>query len=240
MGEFVEEVHTYWRSQMVQGSIIHLDEVFTLVSNPALDELYKVMILEMTNKHTMAVVTPMVAEVLKLRELEEYSINALREAISTCKLELHSPDYIYYLVDNKVPQIISSVDGIVIRPLFIETDKEAFRQFESVCSEEDLDGAYVSLKHWIVYGAFDGDRLVGAVSVYPWEETKLADIGVITDDAYRGRRIATRLVQAICLEVIDRGHVPQYRCQTDNDTSIALAKAVGFTLFGQWEALVAD
>ncbi|WP_286419532.1 hypothetical protein [Myroides odoratimimus] len=50
MSEFVEEVHTYWRSQMVQGSIIHLDEVFTLVSNPRLKELYKVMILEMTNK----------------------------------------------------------------------------------------------------------------------------------------------------------------------------------------------
>lgn len=238
MGEFVEEVHTYWRSQMVQGSIIHLDEVFTLVSNPALDELYKVMILEMTNKHTMAVVTPMVAEALKLRELEEYSIHTLREAISTCKLELHSPDYIYYLLDNRVSQLSDITDGIMIRALSIETDKKAFRQFESVCSEEDLDGAYVSLKHWIVYGAFDGDRLVGAVSVYPWEDTKLADIGVITDDAYRGRRIATRLVQAICLEVIDRGHVPQYRCQTDNDTSIALAKAVGFTLFGQWEAIV--
>jgi predicted GNAT family acetyltransferase len=225
---------------MVQGSIIHLDEVFTLMSNPELDDAYKVMILEMTNKHTMAVATPLVTDYLKLRELEEYSITTFREALKKCEPKLHTPDYIYYLPYNQVPQTKDVEDGIVIRPLSIILDKEVFSKFESQCSEEELDGAYVSLKHWRVYGAFDEDRLIGVTSMYLWDDTKLADLGVIVDIQYRERGIATRLVQAICLSVIDKGYVPQYRCQIDNKSSIALAEAVGFSLFGQWEVMVEE
>lgn len=237
---FVEEIHTYWRSQMVQGSIIHLDEVFTLVSNSTLEDAYKVMILEMTNKHTMAVATPLVTDYLKLRELEEYSISSFRETIKKCEPKLHTPDYIYYLPYNKVPNTRNTEDDIEIRVLSIDQDKDAFNKFESECSEEDLDGAYVSLKHWVVYGAFDGDRLIGAASVYLWDNTKLADLGVIINEQYRDRGIATRLVQVICSHVIDKGYVPQYRCQIDNQPSIALAEAVGFSLFGQLEVMVEE
>lgn len=237
---FSEEVHSYWKAQMIQGSIIHLDEIFTLVSNPDLKEAYKVMILEMTNKHTMAVATPLVTEALKLRELEEYSLELFKEAISKCKLELHAPDYIYYYPYNRVSQIVKSEDTIVIRALSPERDAEEFRAFESRCSEEDIDGAYVSLKHWQVYGAFEGDRLVGASSMYLWNDSKLADLGVIIEDKYRDRGIATHLVQTICADVIAQGYVPQYRCQTDHKASIALAKAAGFSLFGELEVIVAD
>jgi GNAT superfamily N-acetyltransferase len=239
MNGFSEEVHTYWQSQMIQGSIIHLDEVFTLVSNPTLKEMYKVMILEMTNKHTMAVATPCVVKDLKLKELEEYNVETFRKAISSCKIELHTPDYIYYLPNNRVIPIKAIQDSITFRVLSIERDAEAFRAFESKCSEEDLDGAYVSLKHWGGYGAFDGEELIGASSAYLWNGTRLADLGVIVSDRYRDRSIATRLVQAICMDIIDKGYVPQYRCQTDNKPSIALAEAVGFSLFGEWEVILA-
>ncbi|KZE84801.1 hypothetical protein AV926_18675 [Myroides marinus] len=240
MSGFSEEVHTYWQSQMIQGSIIHLDEVFTLVSNPSLKEMYKVMILEMTNKHTMAVATPGVTEALKLKELEEYTVETFRKAISSCKIELYTPDYIYYLLNNKVIPVKPIQDNITFRTLSIECDTEVFKAFESKCSEEDLDGAYVSLKHWVVYGAFDGDELIGATSAYLWNGTKLADLGVIVSDRYRDRSIATRLVQAICIDIIDKGYVPQYRCQTDNMASVALAEAVGFSLFGEWEVILAE
>ncbi|MGL5276211.1 GNAT family N-acetyltransferase [Myroides sp.] len=239
MSGFSEEVHTYWQSQMVQGSIIHLDEVFTLVSNPSLKEMYKVMILEMTNKHTMAVATPCVVEDLKLKELEEYTVEVFREAISSCKIELHTPDYIYYLPNNRIIPAKPIQDSITFRPLSEENDVEVFRAFEANCSEEDLDGAYVSLKHWVVYGAFDGEELIGVSSAYLWNGTRLADLGVIIGEDYRDRSIATRLVQAICMDIIDKDYVPQYRCQTDNTASVALAEAVGFSLFGEWEVILA-
>lgn len=240
MSGFSDLIHAYWKTQMLEGGIIHFDELFTLVSNPKLRESYKMMILEMANTHTMAVVTPKLAECLKLKELEQYSIASLRTAISKCQLVLHSPDYIYYLPDNAVPFSREVRDDVVIRPLSMSQDAAAFREFESSCTEEDLDGAYVSLTHWVVYGAFDGDTLIGVSSMYLWDDTKLADLGVLILETYRDRGVATRLVQAICRDVISKGYVPQYRCQVDNEASIALAMASGFSLFGQWEAIVAE
>lgn len=239
MSFFSDIVHSYWQSQMMRGSIIHIDEVFTLVSNPELKDSYKVMILEMANTHTMAVVTPLIAAELKLEEIEQYSIASLRRAISKCELDLHAPDYIYYLPNNNVPDTREK-EEYVIRALSKERDREVFIQFESSCLEEDLDGAYVSLDHWLVYGVFDTDRLVGVSSMYLWDDTQIADLGIIIHNEYRGEGIATRLVQTICREVVTRGYVPQYRCQIDNDASVALAAAVGFKLFGQWEAIVAN
>ena len=40
-----------------------------------------------------------------------------------------------------------------------ERDRAAFAVFQASASEPDLDGAYVELDHWAVYGAFDHDRL---------------------------------------------------------------------------------
>ncbi|MGL4583923.1 MAG: GNAT family N-acetyltransferase, partial [Flavobacterium sp.] len=58
MNGFSDLIHAYWKTQMLEGSVIHFDELFTLVSNPKLRDSFKMMILEMTNTHTMAVVTP--------------------------------------------------------------------------------------------------------------------------------------------------------------------------------------
>jgi len=33
------------------------------------------------------------------------------------------------------------------------------------------------------------------------------------------------------------GYEPQYRCQLDNEPSIALARAAGFTPFGTWDVI---
>ncbi|MDM1503853.1 GNAT family N-acetyltransferase, partial [Myroides marinus] len=144
-----------------------------------------------------------------------------------------------YLPNNRIIPAKPIQDSITFRPLSEEHDVEVFRAFEAKCSEEDLDGAYVSLKHWVVYGAFDGEELIGASSAYLWNGTRLADLGVIIGEDYRDRSIATRLVQAICMDIIDKGYVPQYRCQTDNTASVALAEAVGFSLFGEWEVILA-
>lgn len=238
MNNFSDVVHRYWKSQMINGDIVHFDELLTLVSNPKLDDSYKMMILEMTNKHIMVVANPVVASELKLSNLKEYSIASLRKEISKCKLVLHPADYIYYLPYNKVPNTPEAEDGIIIRVLNREFDKQVFNQFESICTEDDLDGAYVSLDHWVVYGAFDKGILIGVCSMYTWDSTKLADLGVIIADPYRGRGIGTRLVKTISRDVVSKGYVPQYRCQTDNKPSIALAEASGFDLFGEWEVIV--
>jgi predicted GNAT family acetyltransferase len=88
-----------------------------------------------------------------------------------------------------------------------------------------------------VYGTFVDGRLVTAASMYLWQETQLADLGVITLPEFRGRGLARRTVRALSAHALSEGCEPQYRCQLDNESSIALARACGFTPFGTWDVM---
>lgn len=69
-----------------------------------------------------------------------------------------------------------------------EQDDAIFSAFESSASEQDLDDAYVELDHWAVFGSFEQNRLVCAASMYPWgEDVQIADLGILTLSAYRGK-----------------------------------------------------
>lgn len=119
-------------------------------------------------------------------------------------------------------------------------DEAAFAAFEKASSAQDLDDAYVELDHWAVFGAFDQDRLVCAASMYPWEDARIADTGVLTLPAFRGKGHARNVVSAISRHAYEQGFEPQYRCQIDNHASIALARASGLTSFGKWEVVTPD
>ena len=47
-------------------------------------------------------------------------------------------------------------------------------------------------------------------------------------------------MRAISRYACEQGYEPQYRCQTDNLASVALAKTAGLTLFGTWEVISPD
>jgi predicted GNAT family acetyltransferase len=85
-----------------------------------------------------------------------------------------------------------------------------------------------------VFGCFDGDRLVSAASACLWENAPVADLGVLTLPDVRGRGFARTVVLTISDFARREGYEPQYRCQLDNLTSVALAKSCGFALFGKW------
>ncbi len=104
-------------------------------------------------------------------------------------------------------------------------------------TEEDLDAAYVELDHWAVFGLFEGNTLVCAASMYPWDDARIADLGVLTAEQYRGKGYAVKLVRSICRYALNQGYTPQYRCQLDNLASVGLAKAAGLSHFGKWEVI---
>ena len=68
--------------------------------------------------------------------------------------------------------------------------------------------------------------------MYPWDGTRLADLGVITLAEFRGRGLARETVLAMSADALRRGYEPQYRCQLDNAPSVALALASEFRRFG--------
>ncbi|GGT45227.1 hypothetical protein GCM10010207_51840 [Streptomyces atratus] len=75
-----------------------------------------------------------------------------------------------------------------------------------------MDDAYVELAHRAVSGAFADERLVRAASMYPWDDSTVADLGVLTLPSFRGQGHARRVVRAICRHAAGQGHEPQYRC----------------------------
>ncbi|MDE9448355.1 GNAT family N-acetyltransferase, partial [Xenorhabdus bovienii] len=77
-------------------------------------------------------------------------------------------------------------------------------------------------------------------SMYPWDNAKIADLGVLTLASFRCKGHARKVVRTISKFAHSQGYEPQYRCQLDNAASSALAKATGLTLFGKWELVSPD
>jgi GNAT superfamily N-acetyltransferase len=81
-----------------------------------------------------------------------------------------------------------------------------------------------------VFGCFDGDRLISAASAYPWESSRIADLGVLTLPDVRGKGYARAVVQAINWHSRHQGYEPQYRCQLDNHASVSIRDMMGSIL----------
>ena len=119
-------------------------------------------------------------------------------------------------------------------------DAALFDAFVAAAPEDDLDEAFVELDHWLVVGTLVDGRLASAASMYPWRESTLADLGVITLPEFRGRGLARATVRAIAAHAFELGFEPQYRCQLDNTASIALAASAGLEHFGTWDVIATE
>ena len=163
----------------------------------------------------------------------------LAAKIADAGITLNTPDYLFYLpVVEQAALRNESVFGGTRQ--LTSDDGKALARFASEAPEDDMDDAFVEHDHWLVFGVFVDDRLVAAASMYPWDRTRLADLGVITLPEYRGRGLGRAAVRAISARAVALGYEPQYRCQLDNAPSVALAKLAGFTRFGEWEVIVSD
>lgn len=197
------------------------------------------MVLETFDGQVMAVLTPTLADKLDLYQRQDLSELIFRQKLNEAGITLHGADYLFYFSEaDKNVLLQEKIEGALRR--LTEQDGAVFSEFQSLTSEQDLDDAYVELDHWAVFGSFEQNRLVSAASMYPWENTQIADLGVLTLTSYRGKGHARKVVRSISKYACDQGYEPQYRCQIDNQASTLLAKASGLTLFGKWEVISPD
>ncbi|WP_275295442.1 GNAT family N-acetyltransferase [Amycolatopsis sp. La24] len=203
---------------------------FSLTVDAALDEDERLTVLVTADGRTRIRLTPAMTETLgRPRDEPEF-----RQRLASAGIVLHGADNLFYFTDEAREKLLAEPDDASVRPL-TGSDAEAFAAFEAAASEQDLDDASVELDHWAVYGAFADGQLAAVASMYPWLDAPLADLGVVTLPAHRGKGHARRLVRAISRHALGREHEPQYRCQLDNHASIALAASAGLTLFGTWD-----
>lgn len=225
-------VQEYWKDQF-QGEVLCDNPAFTLFLNDELEEDSQVMTLEFPTGNSWVIISSKVAHHLKNINFMTLDFEKFVSTLKAKQIFLYGADYIFYYPEDEKNNLLHLDSYENIRPL-TENDAAHFSVFESLSTAEDLDGAFVELDHWKVYGVFENDQLVAATSMYPWQNTQLSDIGVITLDQFRGKGYAKQAVQVISKAALQDGYEPQYRCQSDNIASVALAKKLNLSLFAKW------
>lgn len=234
MASYSKQIKEYWDSIFQSNpAFINGDEA-SIVVNDKLDGYRELSILNRLNGHYEIALTSEILGILQLKQGDAVSMNDIRNKIKASGLEMHDPDYLFYPEREKLLSVNQS--EYEIRQL-TEADQELFADFQAAASAEDLGAAYVELDHWLVFGGFSNGRLVCAASMYPWDSSKLADIGILTLEDCRGKGYGKRLVHAIGHQARTMGYELQYRCQMDNEPSVNLARAAGLSLFGTWQVL---
>lgn len=229
MPDFPRPILDYWRKAF-DGHGIEMQGGFALSVAPTLNRKRPAMMLERSDGRTQAAITPELADAIGDDEVGPLTAGGLLDRLVDEGVVLHDPDFLFYLPADARPK----TSEVKFARQLTQADRAAFEAFQTAAPEQDREDAFVELDHWAVFGCFDGNRLVSAASAILWDESPVADLGVLTLPDARGKRYAHAVVQSINGFCREQGYEPQYRCQLDNHASVALAKACGLMLFGKW------
>jgi GNAT superfamily N-acetyltransferase len=114
-------------------------------------------------------------------------------------------------------------------------DQSALDELRKQCTDYEIQDAYVEIEHEIAWGCFKGTDLVAVGSGY--RRNGFMDFGVLTCPDYRGHGLARHVVRALSEDSLERGLIPQYRCNRVNQASRRVAEGVGFTLYYTTESI---
>lgn len=231
---FTDTVKNYWHDEFRGDSIVFSDVHFSIATTSDPEDESDSAILELLNKTQVVLSDTLAKQVLSETVV---TIAEFHQRLEGAGLQCHGADYLFYFSEAELKRI-STLDVPSDIRILTEEDSLLFKAFCDKASEADLDAAYVELDHWLVAGVFENGELVSVASMYSWDDSKLADTGVLTLPSGRGKGHAHRLFLAISRFAIERGFEPQYRCQLDNIPSIALANACGLVEFGKWNLII--
>ena len=212
-------------------------EGFRLAVDDAVEKDMRVQILAREGR-TFALISPEVAALPGIGDAT--GEHELRAALAAAGEEMNGADHLFFLPEALKAELRATTGPAHVRRLTL-ADEAAFALFEAAAPEADFDEAFVELGHWVAFGAFDGDTLVAAGSAYPFEDDSLlADIGVVTLPGSRRQGHGRALVHALSRHALAEGFEPQYRCQLDNASSVAIARRAGFVSLGTWDVSAPD
>ncbi|MDV3510131.1 GNAT family N-acetyltransferase [Stenotrophomonas sp. C4297] len=236
---FAPLIDATWRSVFSGQRMLQDDPLLQLACSDDFDEGEDGMLLQPVTGPARALLRPALAARLQLHAQSHWTLPQLQLRLQQLGQRTHGADRVFYFPAAELAALAERPAPPHIRRLD-PADAAAFDGFQASASEEDLDAAFVELDHWQVFGAFDGERLVAAGSMYPWSrDPALADMGVLTLPEARGRGHARQLVHAMTVSAQTAGLQPQYRCQLDNTASIITAERSGLRAFADWDTVLA-
>lgn len=207
--------------------------------DPTLAERRSVSLLHPERGPSLLSLSPARSDQLDLADGEDVEPGELRTRLQGHGITLNDPDVLFFLPLEEQAALRAEGPDPRTREL-TAADAPLFEEFTRAAPEDELDEAFVELDHWLVVGTVVEGRLESASSMYPWGETRFADLGVITLPEQRGQGLGRATVRGISAAALDRGYEPQYRCQVENTSSIALAESAGFRRLGTWEIIDAE
>ncbi len=142
------------------------------------------------------------------------------------------PALLYYL--DRVSEDWKSLvapGGFLIRGL-AAMDAGAFSEFASALPAKDREYSGLEFGPQPMWGAFVGKRIV-AVSGYDAWPGRISHVcvGVLPD--FRGKNLGRSVVLAAVKGALARRRIVQFRTLAGNEPAVALAKTLGFELFGE-------
>jgi len=239
MNVFSEAVQRYWWEPFA-GQDIYRDDDLSIVINPELDCDERVTILHSSSfMHTAVALLPDVANSLRAIGIpggaDNLTEERLREGFMEIGIVMHGADNLYYLPQITRHAWLAESASENIRKLDAG-DAGLFAAFESRVSQQDIEAAQIDLDDWAVFGMFGPNgQLLSIASAYPWGDSPMVDVGILTLASARGMGCAKRLLRVVGRHAMTKGYELQYRSQRDNKASLALAMSAGLELFGHWE-----
>lgn len=133
-------------------------------------------------------------------------------------------EHLRFLLLNQLPKA-DSIPGYHFK-IFVKDDIESLYKLIG-SNRESYENALNFNRDVIAYGAFEGEQLVALAAADDYLET-MWQIGIDTLPKYRGKGLATFLVQALTKEIIKQDKIPYYTTWSANLASINVALATGF------------
>ena len=182
----------HWSDFYFSNNAVIKEADIEIFINDNLAEEDKLTVLTRAQGQTFISLTPEFASQIGLNEEPAIKdLASFRALLLKADIGLHSPDKVFY---SLTPQLNKPMNKNTSIRRLTENDKALFVNFTQKLDAEELDNAWVELDHWAVFGLFLNEQLVCATSLYPWQKTNIADLGVITLPEFRGKGMAKTLV----------------------------------------------
>ncbi len=234
---FPAPVTDHWCEAFAKGDLLYADETFRLnVSDNLKDEDQLGQILETAAGTVHALIRPALARRMDVSGKESLSSELFRQRTQEADARFHGADHLFYFPADAATETREPRSTNTVRRM-TAADEGLFTAFCADITEADMDAAYVELDHWAVFGAFQQGELAGVASMYPWGESRLLDMGVLTAPPFRGQGHAGRLIRLMHQVAHEGGFALQYRCQLDNHASVAAAASAGMKALGRWDII---
>jgi len=190
-------------------------------------------------KHTFALFDPSYTEwlqeiTIRLPINKSLSGDTIRQVLGVNSIASHDMGLIHYLSPPDLPNL-AAPHSFNVRAL-TPSDQGYLSILHSNCTPEEVDDGYVEIDHEVVFGGFQNDELVSAASGY--RMAGFMDIGVLTHPKFRKLGLGKVVVGALCTCAIGHNLIAQYRYDSQNAGSRAIATSLNFRHYFSSESIV--